>query len=62
MQHISKFLEKYQGVRGVIFQFSDEWQACDLVVLGRSVRGFGTTNTNALLDAFRLLSLGYLNK
>ena len=40
-----------------IFKFSDEWRACDILTRdGKKVRGFGTTNTNALLDAFRILT------
>lgn len=44
---------------GKIFTFSSEWKACDLNNGVKNVRGFGTTNVLALLDAMRLLSLNF---
>ncbi len=43
-------------MKGKIYTFSSEWKACDLKHGKKNVRGFGTTNARALLDAFRLLA------
>lgn len=58
MQHISQYLKKYtEQVVCKISEFRDGWRVCSLAVGTVEVKGYGTTNSLALEDAFRLLKL-----